>query len=159
MFQSAELSVREALGFGDAELVCFCNPTYWAALQKSTAFTRQITVSDFKQGDVNLKVQSINRITLLPVAVERMKTAYTFNDGTSENQTAGGFAATTAAKGIGFILMPKTGASLVKKTEVPRVFTPKQNLNADAYKIDYRVYYDVFIKKSMKNAIYAYIEA
>ena len=159
MFQSAELSVREALGFGDAELVCFCNPTYWAALQKSTAFTRQITVSDFKKGDVNLKVQSINGIVLLPVAAARMKSAYTFNDGKSENQTAGGFTPTTAAKGVGFILMPKKGASLVKKTEVPRIFTPKQNLNADAYKIDYRVYYDVFVKKSMKNAIYAYIEA
>lgn len=159
MFQSAELSVREELGFGDAELVCFCNPTYWAALQKSTAFTRQIVISDFAKGDVNLKVQSINGIALLPVAAARMKTAYTFNNGTSEGQTAGGFTPTTAAKGVGFILMPKKGASLVKKTEVPRIFTPKQNLNADAYKIDYRVYYDIFVKKSMKNAIYAYIEA
>ena len=104
-------------------------------------------------------MQSINGISLLPVAAARMKSAYTFNDGTSENQTAGGFAATTAAKGIGFILMPKKAASLVKKTEVPRMFTPKQNLNADAYKIDYRVYYDVFVKKNMKDTIYAYIEA
>lgn len=159
MFQSAELSVREALGFGDEELVCFCNPTYWAALQKSTAFTRQIVISDFAKGGINLKVQSINGIALLPVAAARMKTAYTFNNGTSEGQTAGGFTPTTAAKGIGFILMPKKGASLVKKTEVPRMFTPKQNLNADAYKIDYRVFYDIFTKKSMKNAIYAYIEA
>ena len=159
MFQAAELGVREALGFGDEELVCFCNPTFWAALQKSTAFTRQITVSDFNKGGVDLKVQSINGIALLPVAAARMKSAYTFNDGTSSNQTAGGFTATSSAKGIGFILMPRKAASMVKKTEVPRMFTPKQNLNADAYKIDYRVYYDVFVKKNMRDAIYAYIEA
>jgi hypothetical protein len=35
-----------------------------------------------------------------------------------------------------------------------RIFTPEQNLGADAYKFDYRIYYDVIVKNSAKDTIY-----
>jgi hypothetical protein len=35
-----------------------------------------------------------------------------------------------------------------------RIFTPEQNIDADAYKFDYRIYYDAFVKKSEMKAIY-----
>ena len=38
-----------------------------------------------------------------------------------------------------------------------RVFTPEQNLGADAYKFDYRIYYDVFVKKSGLDSIWAWL--
>ncbi|MBR2040641.1 MAG: hypothetical protein IJ948_04605 [Clostridia bacterium] len=113
-------------------------------------FAKTITVSDFKQGDVNLKVKSINGVTLIPVVSERMKTAYTFR-----NNAAGGFVPANDAKSIYMMVCPKKGAHLVKKTENMRIFTPEQNVDADAYKFDYRIYYDVFVPKSGLDSIWA----
>ena len=55
------------------------------------------------------------------------------------------------------LVMPKKGASLIRKTEKLRTFTPEQNQRADAYKFDYRLYYDLIVKNSMKDATYSYL--
>ena len=81
-----------------------------------------------------------------------MKTAYIF-----ENGTAGGFVPAENCKETYMLVCPKSGAHLVKKTEKMRIFTPEQNIDADAYKFDYRIYYDVFVKKSGLDAIWAWV--
>lgn len=143
--------VQSVVGY-DEELVAFVDSAMYAALQNSTEISRLITVSDFKQGELNLKVKSINGVALIPVVSERMKTAYTFN-----NTTAGGFTPLDTAREIYMLVCPKSGAHLVKKTEQMRIFTPEQNIDADAYKFDYRIYYDVFVNKSGLDAIWAWI--
>ena len=45
----------------------------------------------------------------------------------------------------------------MKKTEKMRIFTPEQNVDADAYKFDYRIYYDVFVSKSGLDAVWAWL--
>ena len=55
------------------------------------------------------------------------------------------------------LVTPKSGAHLVKKTENMRIFTPEQNLDADAYKFDYRIYYDVFVPKSTRGTIWSWL--
>lgn len=55
--------------------------------------------------------------------------------------------------------MPRKAGILVKKTEKIRTFTPDKNQEMDAYKFDYRLYYDAFVKTSMKKAIYVYENA
>ena len=167
MFNTALMNVQEAIGYSNDELVAFINGTFWTALNNSSAFTRQILTSDFKRGEVTTQVKSINGVTLIPVVKERMKSAYTFYDGVTDtsgtsggvNQKAGGFVAASGAKDIGLILMQEHAASLVKKAEVKRVFQPSQNINADAWKFDFRIYYDLFVKDVNKNNIYAYISA
>ena len=86
-----------------------------------------------------------------------MKSAYTFYDGAAEGQDDGGFAPATGAKNVGLLVLPKKAASLVKKSERIRTFAPEQNQAADAFRLDYRIYYDVFVKKSMADAVYAYL--
>ncbi len=144
-------NVQQEVGY-DEELVAFIDGSVYAKLQNSPEISRQIIINDFKQGDVNLKVNSINGVALIPVVSERMKTAYTFR--TSE---AGGFVPTANAKGVYMMVCPKKGAHLVRKTENMRVFTPEQNIDADAYKFDYRIYYDVFVKKSGLDAVWAWL--
>lgn len=158
MFTDACNKVYNELGY-DEELVAFVNGTMWAAIQSTSEIARSITVSEFKQGDVNVKVKSINGIALLPVPDSRMKTAYTFYDGKTTgtpDQTVGGFVADVAAKSIGLLVLPKRAASLVKKTEKVRVFDPDKNQTADAWKFDYRLYYDLFLKDSLKKGIVTY---
>lgn len=156
MFNDACLKVQNEVGF-DEQIVCFVNPTVWAAIQNTPELNRQLVLNDFKKGDVTLKVKSINGISILPVADARMKTAYTFLDGVTEGEKDGGFEPAENAKSIGMLVMPKKAASLVRKCEKIRTFSPDQNQAADAYKFDYRTYYDVIIKNSMKKSVYAYV--
>ncbi len=143
--------VQSVVGY-DEELVAFVDNYMYAALQNSSEVSKMITVSDFKQGDINLKVKSINGVAIIPVVSERMKTCYTFNA-----SGAGGFVPGEKAREIYMMVCPKKGAHLVKKTEKMRIFTPEQNVDADAYKFDYRIYYDVFVSKSCLDAIWAWV--
>ncbi len=145
--------VQSVAGY-DEELVCFMDSYAYAALMSSDELTRMITVSDFKQGEVNLKVKSINGVAIIPVVSERMKTAYSFR-----STEAGGFKPANEAGAIFMLVLPKTAAHLVKKTEKMRIFTPEQNVDADAYKFDYRIYYDVFVKASASDSVWAWISA
>ena len=145
--------VQSVVGYS-TELVCFIDSHAYAALCASDEITRMITVSDFKQGGIDLKVKSINGVALIPVVSERMKTAYNFS-----GSEAGGFKPAQEASEIFMLVLPKSAAHLVKKTEKMRIFTPGQNIGADAYKFDYRIYYDLFVKASSADAVWAWISA
>lgn len=132
-------SIWSKAGYSE-ELVAFVHPVFYSALMNSTEFNRQVIVSDFKQGELSFKVKTINGVALIPVAADRMKTAYDFG--------ADGFTAAEGAKDIYSLVIPKKAASLVKKTETVRIFEPNENKDRDAYEFNYRLYYDVFVKKS-----------
>lgn len=153
---TAQNNVCSRAGFTD-ELVAFVDPTFYFALMNSEEVSRHITVSDFKKGDASMQVKSLNGMAIIPVSAERMRGAYTFNAGTAA--TAGGFEPAAKADYVRALVLPKKGASLVKKTETMRIFTPEQNLDADAYVFDYRLYYDVFVKKSGMDNIESIVEA
>jgi hypothetical protein len=153
----------QAVARYDEELVCFVDSEVWSATMNTTELSRQLMVSDFRKGEINTKVKKLNDVPIIPVADDRMKTAYTFYDGVTDNsgssgadQRPGGFVPASGAKKIGILVLPKRAASLVKKTEKVRIFEPDKNLRADAWKFDYRLYYDLFVKKSLQDTIYAY---
>lgn len=156
MLNEAIGKVQDAVGY-DEELVAFVDAQMWKALQTSEELQRMLTVNDFQKGELTTRVTSLNGVAILPVPDSRMKTAYTFFDGVSGGEEAGGFAPASNASAIGLLVMPKRAASLVKKTDQVRTFDPAQNLNADAWKFDYRLYYDLFIKNSMADGIYAFV--
>ncbi|MBE6728991.1 MAG: hypothetical protein E7568_02010 [Ruminococcaceae bacterium] len=143
-------NVQENVGY-DTELVAFIDSCMYAQLMNSAEISKMITLSDFKQGEINLQVKTLNGVALIPVVSERMKSAYNFETG-----AAGGFAPADTAKEIYMLVCPKDGAHLMKKTENMRIFTPEQNPDADAFKFDYRIYYDVFVKKSGLDAVWAW---
>ena len=150
------VAVHNEAGF-DEELVSFVDSVMYSALMNSKEIERQIVVSDFKQGDLNFKVKRLNGMAIIPVSDARMKSAYVFNSGSNSDE--GGFSPAEGAKGIRSIVMPKRAASLVKKSETLRIFTPEQNKDRDAYEFNYRLYYDVFVKKSNLDTIHAIVEA
>ena len=160
MITEAINKVQAVAGY-DEELVCFVDSEVWSATMNTTELSRQLMVSDFRKGEINTKVKKLNDVPIIPVADDRMKTAYTFYDGVTDNSGSsgavpGGFVPASGAKKIGILVLPKRAASLVKKTEKVRIFEPDKNLRADAWKFDYRLYYDLFVKKSLQDTIYAY---
>ena len=141
----------------DEELVAFVDGAMLNALQNSPDISRHLVMNDFRKGELHTQVNSLNGVAILPVPDSRMKTAYTFFDGTTDGQEAGGFTPADNAKSIGLLLVPRRAASLIKKTEQVRCFDPAHNLKADAWKLDYRLYYDVVIKDSLKKGILTYV--
>ena len=152
----AIVKIQNEVGY-DEELIAFVDSAMWSALQHTPELNRQLCLTDFKKGELNTKVHSYNGVSILPVQDSRMKSAYTFNDGKTANQEDGGFVPMESAKNVGALVMPRRGASLIKKTEKVRIFDPAHNLGADAWKMDYRLYYDVVVKNSLAGGVYAYV--
>ena len=142
-----------ANAYNGDEMIAFVDPTMYNILMTSSEITRMIITSDFKQGDVNVKVKSLNGVAIIPVAADRMKSAFTFNAGAASN--VGGYTPAAGAKNVRAIVLPKKSASFVKKVDKVRIFTPEQNKDADAYVLDVRVYYDLFVKKSHLGTVFS----
>ena len=141
-FNTVADNIRSRAGF-NTELVAFVHPTFYTALKNTAEFQKTVVISEFKQGEISLKVKSIDGIALIPVAADRMKSDYVFN-----SAEKGGFTPAEGAVDNYLIMLPKKACSLVKKTETMRIFTPEQNKDRDAYEFNYRLYYDCFVKKS-----------
>lgn len=147
-------NAEAAMGYdGATSLVAFVDPVMYAQIMTSAELQRSIVISDFKQGDVNVKVKTLNGCAIIPVSADRMKSTYTFNAGASA--TAGGFTPASGAKDVRALVLPKDSALFVKKVDKFDIINPKDVEDFDAYKINFRVYYDLFVKNSRKNTIFA----
>ena len=122
-------------------------------LNNSDKFNKFLDVTTFQNGAVNTNVKSFNGVPIITAPSACLKTQYVFNDGKTANQQAGGFKADTAAKDINWIIMPQSAPIAVSKTDKVRVFAPDINQKADAWKIDYRKYHDLWIPKNRFAAI------
>ena len=149
----AEITEIQDVVGEDEGLIIVMSTKLRTILNNADKFNRYLNVAEFKNGSVNTTVKSFNDIPILGVPSARMKTAYVFNDGKTANQQAGGFKADTAAKDINWIIMPQRAPIAVSKTDKVRVFTPDINQKADAWKIDYRKYHDLWIPKNRFAAI------
>lgn len=144
----AEITEIQDVVGEDEGLIIVMSTKLRTILNNADKFNRYLNVAEFKNGSVNTTVKSFNDIPILGVPSARMKTAYVFNDGKTANQQAGGFKADTGAKDINWIIMPQRAPIAVSKTDKVRVFTPELNQKADAWKIDYRKYHDLWIPKN-----------
>ena len=111
----------------------------------------------FEQGKAEIKVKEIDGCPIIRVPSVRFKTAYTFLDG-AEN-TEGGFVAADGAKDINWIVMVKNAPVAISKTDVTRIFDPMTNQNANAWKIDYRKYHDLWIMDNGMDGVMVSVSA
>jgi hypothetical protein len=81
----------------------------------------------------------------------RMKSAYTFLDGITAGQEAGGFAAAQGAKDIKWIITPMNGPMAVMKLDKVRTFSPDENQQAYAWAVDHRVHHDLWMLPNAYN--------
>jgi len=138
---------------GEIPLVITMNMQVAAILENSTELNKMLSVIDFTQGDVKTSVKAIDNNPIIKVPSLRMKTTYVFYDGKTAGQEAGGFVADANAKNINWIITPRTAPIAVSKTDKIRIFEPDTNQKADAWKIDYRKYHDLWIKDNQFKAI------
>ena len=86
---------------------------------------------------------------LVSVSVSKEETIGTANINTpfEKNLASGEYTVT--------MTLPKDSASFVKKVDKINVLNPNQVEDYDAYKINFRMYYDLIVKNSRKGTIFA----
>lgn len=126
-------------------------------LDMADKIEKRLLLSDFKAGAISTKVRHLDDIPLLRVPGSRLKTEYIFRDGETTGQEAGGAVAAEDAKQINWLITAKTAPIAVSKTEKIRIFDPDLFQGADAWKIDYRKYHDLWLKDSAYDACWANI--
>ncbi len=137
-------AIRDAVGDG-CELVIAMSAKVAGMLDLAKGGTNVLESGVLQQGSAELKVKEIDGCPIIRVPSARFQTKYTFMDGVTENETDGGFAKAEDAKGINWIIMVKSAPVAISKTDVTRIFDPMTNQNANAWKIDYRKYHDIWI--------------
>ena len=107
------------------------------------------------EGAINNEIESYNGMRIIRVPQTRFYTAITQYDGTTDGQTAGGYIG-TASTGykINFIMLHPSAVLKVMKHVLPRIFTPDINQSADAWKFDYRAYWDAFVYENKAKGVY-----
>lgn len=104
---------------------------------------------------INREVEMYDGMRIIRVPQSRFYTAITLFDGTSDGQTVGGFVGTkTTGYKINFMVIHPSAVCKVVKHVLPRIFTPDQYQDADAWKFDYRVYHDIFAYDNKVKGIY-----
>lgn len=80
----------------------------------------------------------ISGLNVVQVPQTRFYTEIKQNDGTTDGEVAGGYTKGATAKNINFMLIHKDAVIQFEKHVAPKVITPDQNQDSDAWKFGYR---------------------
>lgn len=135
---------------GDAEVplegrVCFMSETCYSAFKDNIA---RYLGNDSR---VSRDVTNYNGMPIVRVPKSRFNTAITLNDGTSE---FGYTIPASTSYPINFMIVQPDSIVQIVKHVVPRIFSPQVNQLMDAWKLDYRIYHDIFQYENKQAGIY-----
>lgn len=147
-------TVQDKVGESTPLVIIMSIPTA-KILNSNDKIIKRLDVTDFKQGNINLKVSSIDGMPILKIPSARLKTEYKFYKGVDD---LGGFEADVSAKTINWIITVKRAPIAISKTDKVRIFEPDTNQKADAWKLDYRKYHDLWILASQADGVFVNIK-
>lgn len=134
-------AVRDS-GAGTAELVIIMPYPVADIFDNSDKLAKHINVGQFSQGGVDMDIKTFNGIPIIRVPSARMKTLYDFFSG----ETEFGFAPAEDAVQINWIICPQSVPIAVSKTDGVYIYDPATTQGADAWKVEYRKFHDIWIK-------------
>lgn len=105
------------------------------------------------EDNVNMNIEFYDDMRIIRVPSGRFNTAITLNAPTTA-AGVGGYTATGDA--IDFMIVHPSAVMKVMKHRVSNVFTPAQNIEADAYRVNFRFYHDVFVLPQKVKGIYVH---
>lgn len=115
-------------------------------------------ITRYIQNDVrgiNTTVELYDDMRVIKVPKGRFNTAITLLDGTTAGQEAGGYTVPASTSyPINFMIVHPSAVVQVVKHVIPRIFSPEVNQFADAWKMDYRIYHDIFVEANKVKGIY-----
>ena len=149
LIDTATKAMNEAEAPEEGRILFISETAYEGLKNKIARFT--------ENGERNIYngIESYNGMRVIRVPQTRFYTAITQYDGTTSGQEAGGYVG-TASTGypINFLMVHPSAVLKVMKHVLPRIFTPDVNQTADAWKFDYRAYWDTFVYQNKAQGIY-----
>jgi hypothetical protein len=134
------------------EQVLYVSNAVMTLIRSTTELTKFLVQGDFTSpAGLTFAVQKFEGRPIIPVPARRFYSAYTFGDN--------GFAPTATAKLINFMLVHFNAALPIKKHEVLKVFGPEVVQDFDGYKMNHRLYHDIFVPLNKRVAIYVSVSA
>lgn len=127
-------------------------------MELEMALAGKIQAVDFAKGGINTKVPSVDQVPIIETPANRMYTAIKINDGKTSGQEKGGYEKGSTAKQINFMIMPQTTPIAITKQDKMKIFTPDVNQDADAWKMNYRRFHDIWVLDNRLNSIYVNIK-
>ena len=101
-----------------------------------------------------LELELAGKIT----AANRMYSAITLYDGKTHGQETGGYVKGVSAKDVNFIITARTTPIAVTKQDKMKIFTPDQNQDADAWKMNYRRHHDLWVLENKIDSVFVSIK-
>ena len=101
-------------------------------------------------GSVNTVLKDYNGLPIVYVPKKRFYSAITLNSGT-ENW---GWEAN--GKAINFMVLDRNALMQTKKFALPKIFTPDENQDKDAWKFQYRLYHDCYVYENKVKGVYVH---
>ena len=138
----------------DSGYTIYVNMNLKSTLRGSSEFQR---VRDIAGGVAGIEtgIESIDGNRIVYVPSERMKTAYTYNDGVTDGETAGGFAPASGAGDVNFMILAPGVANGVVSVNAEKYITKEVNQIKDADALYVRLYHDVIVTK--ESTVGAYV--
>lgn len=130
--------------FGDFPMMIIMSGLTQAYFGKD--FTRSLDVINLMKGNIATKVKSLDNDPFTIVRSASLKTEYEFFDGVTAGQEKGGHSPKAGAKDMKWIITPLDGPIAVAKIDKTRVFSPDEYQGAHAWKTDYRMFHDLWMK-------------
>ena len=131
--------------------ILFVNPTIYSYLKDD--ITRYV-MNEVR--DVNTEVEMYDGMRVIRVPSTRFNTVTTLAQPTDAS-SAGGYS--TSGVDINFMIIHPSAVIQVIKHQIPRLFSPEVNQEADAWKLNYRVVHDAWVLSNKTYGIYVHKKA
>ena len=131
--------------------ILFVNPFVYAYIKED--ITRFIGNGE---GNVNNEIEMFDNMRVIRVPSTRFNTGVTLENPTDATQM-GGY--TLAGDDINFMIVHPSAVIQVIKHQIPRLFSPEVNQEADAWKLNYRIVHDAWVLDNKHDGIYLHKKA
>lgn len=131
------------------EQVIFCSPSFYNGLRGTNELVRKLDQAEYAK-DVKFTIAEYEGRPLIVVPKRRFKTNI-------DLYNAGGYGWGVGSEEIDFIVCAKSAVYHVTKYDKVRVIKPEAVQDFDGYKVNVRVYHDVFVPDNKRCAIYVHL--
>ena len=128
--------------------ILFVSPATYGLLKNG--ITRMIMNGE---NNVNYAIEMYNDMRVVRVPQGRFQTAITLNAPTTSSG-AGGFAPASGAAAINYMIVHPSAVLQVMKHYAARVFSPEQNIEADAWRVQPRFAHGAWVLAHKNNGIF-----
>ena len=134
----------------EEDQVIFCSNSFYNMLRNTPELVKTLRQDEYTK-DVKFTIGEYEGRPIIPVPQNRFRTLIKL--------LQGGYGWDSNAKNINFIICSKKAVYHVVKYDKVRVFNPGVVQDFDGYKVNVRIYHDVFVPDRKKAAIYACVSS